>query len=138
MEHQWTQDLSIGVELIDNQHKELFQQVALLRSALQKGEGRGAVLKTIAFLQEYADAHFQAEEDLMRRHNYHGILEQTRAHELFRKELSDFHKKLTMLESRGEVTALLAIEFERRMSRWLVEHIGTVDKKLGTFLVDRR
>jgi hemerythrin len=134
MEYIWTPDLSIGIVQMDNQHKELFQHIASLRSALQHGEGRAALLKTIEFLKEYVDAHFSAEEALMRRHNYHGILEQTKAHDAFRKEFSDFSKKLATLERQGEVTALLAIEFERRMSGWLVEHIGTVDKKLGTFL----
>jgi hemerythrin-like metal-binding protein len=136
MEYDWSQDLSIGIEQIDNQHKELFQHIASLRSALRKGEGRAALLKTIEFLKEYVDAHFNAEEALMRRHHYHGILEQTKEHEAFRRDFSDFKKKLMALESQGEVTALLAIEFERRLSGWLVDHIGKVDKKLGTFLAD--
>lgn len=137
MEFEWSQDLSLGIEQIDNQHKELFQRIASLRSALQKGEGRVALLKTIEFLKEYVDEHFNAEEALMRRHHYHGILEQSKEHDAFREYFSDFNKKLITMESQGEVTALLTIEFERRLSGWLVDHIGKVDKKLGIFLAEK-
>jgi hemerythrin len=137
MGYDWSQDLSIGIEQIDNQHKELFQRIASLRWALRNGQGRTELLKTIEFLKEYVDVHFNAEEDLMRRHNYHGILEQTKEHEAFRKDFSDFTEKLLTMENQGEFTAFLGIEFERRLSGWLVDHIGKVDKKLGVFLADK-
>jgi hemerythrin len=136
-EHEWSEDLSIGVEQIDNQHRELFKRIGSLRWAIRNGQGRGALLETLAFLEEYVDAHFTAEEALMQQHNYPGIDEQRKEHEEFLKQLFDFREKLTDMEIEGEFTAFLEIEIERKLSGWLAEHIGAIDKKLGAFLTER-
>jgi hemerythrin len=136
-EHEWSEDLSIGVEQIDNQHRELFQRIGSLRWAIRNGQGRGALLETLAFLEEYVDAHFTAEEALMQQHDYPGILEQKKEHEGFLKELLSFKEKLIDMEIEGEFTAFLEIEIERKLSGWLAEHIGTIDRKLGTFLTEK-
>lgn len=137
MEYDWSSDLSIGIEAIDNQHKELFQRFASLRWALRNGQGRAALLKTVNFLEEYVDVHFNAEEALMQQYNYPGLSEQKKEHEAFLRDFLDFKEKLSAMETEGEFTAFLAIEFERRLSAWLVAHIGQVDKKLGTFLANK-
>jgi len=41
MKLQWTQDLSVGVEEIDNQHKELFERINNLDSAMSRQRERG-------------------------------------------------------------------------------------------------
>jgi len=137
MEYDWSSDLSIGIEQIDSQHKELFQRIASLRWALRNGQGRAALLKTIDFLEEYVDVHFNAEEALMQEYNYSGLPEQKKEHDAFLRDFSDFKERLLAMESQGEFTAFLEIEFERRLSGWLVGHIGKVDKKLGTFLAGK-
>jgi hemerythrin len=35
---QWTEDLSVGVETIDNQHKELFSRINSLADAIRLGK----------------------------------------------------------------------------------------------------
>ena len=35
---QWTEDLTVGVEAIDNQHKELFSRINSLADAIRQGK----------------------------------------------------------------------------------------------------
>ncbi len=137
MDYEWSPDLLINVEEIDNQHKELFQRIGSLRAAIRNGQGRGGLLKTIDFLEEYVNVHFNAEEALMQRYNYPGLLSQQTEHSGFLKDFEDFKEKLRELENEGEFSSFLAIEIERRLGAWLVNHVGTLDKQLGVFLADK-
>jgi len=47
----WTEDLSVGVGVIDTQHKELFAMADALLEGVGRGEGHGEVTKTVAFLR---------------------------------------------------------------------------------------
>ncbi len=137
MEGRWNQDLSIGIELLDSQHKELFQHISALRASLRAGTSRDALFKTLRFLEEYVVVHFDAEAHYMRRFDYPGIIEHEAEHEKFVKALADFKKELQALESRGEITSFLGIEIERKLSGWLADHIGNIDRKMGAFLAER-
>jgi hemerythrin len=137
MEGRWSQDLSIGIELLDSQHKELFQHISTLRAALRAGTSRDTLFKTLSFLEEYVVVHFDAEVQYMRRFDYPGINEHETEHQKFIKALADFKKELQTLESRGEITSFLGIEIERKLSGWLADHIGNIDKKMGAFLAER-
>src|SRR5512137_628670 len=57
----WTAALATGIGEIDEQHRELFRCVARVRDAAFANDG-SEIDRTIAFLREYVDFHFQAEE----------------------------------------------------------------------------
>ncbi len=38
---EWTQDLAVGVKIIDEQHKEIFRRVDALLEACKAGKGEG-------------------------------------------------------------------------------------------------
>lgn len=137
MEGQWREDLSIGIELLDSQHKELFQHISMLRGAMRAGEGRDALLKTLRFLEEYVVVQFNAEESYMQRFNYPGLSVHKEEHKEFVKVLSDYRRKFQELDSRGEITSFLGIEIARTLSGWLEDHIKSVDKNMSVFLAGK-
>ena len=61
----WTDNLSVGVELIDNQHTVLFNTINELHDAMMKGQGRAKVGELLGMLLAYTRNHFSAEEALM-------------------------------------------------------------------------
>ncbi len=71
---EWTPDLSVGVEEIDEQHRELFRRAERLIATLRCGD-RGEVLPLLAYLDEYVAHHFSAEERLMREVRYPALEE---------------------------------------------------------------
>jgi len=67
---QWTEDLSVGVETIDNQHKELFSRINSLADAIRQGKCTYIIHGVVTFLEDYAASHFSAEEAFMQHHAY--------------------------------------------------------------------
>jgi hemerythrin len=134
MELRWTSDLSVGVQEIDNQHKELFERINSLRTAMSLGKGRTEIGKTVKFLEEYVVEHFSTEEKYMSRYDYGAYLVHKAEHQAFIKDFSEFKKKLEGLESQGGITSFLTIDVQHRLVDWLLNHIGKIDKSLGAFL----
>jgi hemerythrin len=62
----WTEELATGIEVIDDQHKELFRRIDGLLEACKAGKGREAVAGVLAFLENYVVEHFAAEEKIPR------------------------------------------------------------------------
>jgi hemerythrin len=134
---QWTPDLSVGSNEIDDQHKELFSRINDLRSAMSQGKGRAEISKTTKFLEDYVVTHFGTEEKLMARHDYPDAAAHKARHTEFIKDFTDLKRKLEQLESQQAVTSFLVIDIQRRLVEWLMNHIGKVDKALGSYLSSR-
>ena len=50
MPFEWTQEYSVGVTKLDDQHKELFRLINLLEDAVNSGHGRQAVKEILRSL----------------------------------------------------------------------------------------
>src|SRR5512138_2619963 len=83
---EWTQALSVGVEEIDAQHRELFRRAARLLEGIQGGEPE-ELGQLIDFLYRYAVEHFGAEEEHMRRTRFPGYLRHKAEHDRFAADL---------------------------------------------------
>ena len=130
---QWTQALSVGVDEIDNQHKELFSRINNLHTAISQGKGKEDVAKVIKFLEDYAITHFGVEERYMTRYDYPGYLQHREQHTEFMSNIFDLKKEL---ETHG-ATSYLVIQVNLQIGDWLINHIGKVDKALGSFLATK-
>ena len=54
---EWNKKLSVGIKLIDEQHKSLIKRLNDVSSAIETGQGEREITKTLEFLAEYADFH---------------------------------------------------------------------------------
>ncbi len=125
----WTPALAVGIEEIDAQHQELFRRAERLVSALRAGD-RSEVLPLLAYLREYVDLHFEAEERLMKRVGYPGMEGHVAAHRAFRE---DFVAMVDDFQRSGP-TALVALTIHNWLSDWLRKHIGGVDTELARYV----
>jgi len=126
---QWTPNLSVGVEMIDEQHKIWFQKAAQLFEAGQKGQAKETILQMFDFLDDYTKFHFKDEEEYMKSIQYPGLDDQKRMHAGFIEELARLRKDYN--ESGGNV--LLIINANKMVINWLTKHISTADKKIGEY-----
>ena len=78
---QWDNSLSIGVDLIDEQHKALIQRLNDVYKAVEVQQGPMEITKTLGFLEEYTDYHFSAEEKHMQDNDYPGLEVQQQEHQ---------------------------------------------------------
>ena len=130
MKLQWTQDLSVGVEEIDSQHKELFDTINNLDSAMKQGSAKEEVVRLIEFLDKYVIIHFGAEEKYMIDYNYAGYALHKTKHDWFKKEFSDIRIKL---DAEG-ITPDVIMLSNNLLITWFSNHIRSIDMMLGNFL----
>jgi len=134
MQIEWTEDLSVGVDEIDEQHKELFKRINKLDSALRKGKAKAEVLKFLEFLEEYAVTHFKTEEEFMVSCRYPEYSLHKTNHDRFKKDLAVIEKKFEagapLVDVMGLCNNLLIV--------WFCNHIRTRDMALGGFMKTRR
>ena len=126
----WTDELAVGVEAIDNQHKSIFAMANNLFDAMEEGRGKEEVGETIVFLRNYITEHFRDEEELMINHNYAGYPEQRKEHKKFIKDYSALENEF---ETKG-ISSHFVVQTQLFLTDWLVNHINKSDKAFGVFL----
>ena len=126
----WSDELSVGVELIDQQHQELFTRINRLLSGLGEVGSAAELARTMEFLQDYVVLHFDAEEEQMTAYDYPFYREHKDAHVWFIKEVSEMAKEL---EARG-ASEELYVRAEKTLVDWFLSHVRKTDMKLGSFL----
>ncbi len=129
----WSNDLSIGVELIDEQHKMLIQHLNDLSKAIESHHSISEIGKTLGFLIDYTDFHFSDEEKQMSESNYPGLEHQKLKHEEFKTTLDD----LVEYFKEDGATHTLADSLDNLLINWLIQHICVVDLEFGTFLKEK-
>ena len=123
----WTDDLSVGIKEIDNQHQHLIQIINTLYDAMKAGKGHEVLGKTLDELVHYTVSHFQTEEKFFQKFNYPETDEHKKEHQDFvekvEKSYSEFQNG-----SMSVTTTLLPF-----LSKWLFSHIRGTDKKYAKF-----
>jgi len=79
-EIEWDDSLSVGMDLIDEQHKMLIEKLKDLSDDLRKGHEQDKILKTLGFMIDYTDFHFTAEEKVMAENDYPELEDQQQQH----------------------------------------------------------
>jgi hemerythrin len=129
----WTSDLSVEIELIDEQHKMLIKHLNDLSQSLESGQGPAKIATTLNFLIDYTKFHFTAEEKHMAANGYPELENHQKMHEEFKTTLSNMEEEL---EEEG-ATKLLADSIDTLLVKWLFEHIRTIDVMFGKFLKEK-
>lgn len=130
MKIEWSENLSVSYELIDNQHKELINRINTLLTAMAKGQGRDKLSEIIEFIGSYVDIHFGTEEELMKKHNYPAYESHKNEHKLL---IAEFLNKKTLIE-KSNPTSSDVIKTYNWLADWLANHIMHTDMELGPFL----
>ena len=128
-EVKWTDDLSVGVELIDEQHKTLIEHLNNLTKAVEQQHGATEMTDTLSFLIDYTDFHFSMEERNMAAHGYPELEAHKAKHDEFKSILADME---TQYRDDGP-TAILAESIDDLLVSWLLKHIRVVDVEVGAF-----
>ncbi len=130
---EWTDDLAVGVMIIDDQHKELYRRINQLLEACGQSKGREVVGETINFLEDYVVSHFGQEEGYMKKYNYPDFLKHKGYHTEF---INSFKELKAKFEADGPGPHIV-IMTNRVVVGWLNSHIRNVDKLLGAYLKDK-
>lgn len=119
----WEPKYSVGVEQIDNQHKELIKTINMLIDVLGTIPTKEQLDVIIQRLIAYKRYHFVTEEKYFDEFKYEGSAEHKAKH----KEFNDTVKRL-IAESK-EDSAILAYSLIDFLEDWLIDHLMTEDQK---------
>ena len=130
---QWSDDLSVGIDLIDQQHQMLIERINDVSAAVEAHHGVEKIAKTLDFLVEYTRFHFSTEEQHMKTHGYPGLEDHHAKHKELKSTLADMER-----DFREEgATHGLADSLNTLLGNWLIKHIKGVDLPFGTFLREK-
>jgi len=89
----WKEELSVGLDSIDTQHKELFRLINAFYNSIGDNLGRPAILQAIKDMGNYIVVHFTQEEAMMKRAGYINFEEHKKEHQYFIETVADFKKR---------------------------------------------
>ena len=125
----WTSNLSVGVAMIDDQHKTWFEKADKLFEAGRNNQAKEYVGELLTFLEDYTKKHFADEEKYMLSIKYPGYNEQKAAHTEFIRQLA----KLRSDYAASSGNLLVILNANQLVLQWLTQHISNMDKKIGQF-----
>jgi len=130
----WKNSLSVGIELIDNQHKQWIEHYNNIVESLTSQQDRAQISKTLGFLIDYTEGHLSSEEKYMTANKYAGLPEHKAKHDELRATLSALVKEF---EEEGATTQL-SKAVDTFLGHWLINHIQEVDMKFGAFVRENK
>jgi hemerythrin len=116
----WTEQLNVGIEVIDQQHRRIVEYINQLDDALAFGHSREEIGSLIDDLVDYTISHFGFEESLQDEANYPFAKSHKKVHELFKLRVSEYQSRFDKGEdvSKGLNSLLIT---------WLFNHIKRDD-----------
>ena len=125
----WSEEYAIGIEKIDEQHKGFFTAVDRLHEECMASEDEKIVPETLDFLKQYAVAHFEAEEKLMREIGFPGLDDHLKLHEEFLEQYAELVEEFNELGTSQD----LAEKTGEMVQSWLVNHIAEADTQYARY-----
>ena len=127
---EWDDSLSVGIDLINEQHKQLIERLNSISDAVDTHQGIDKILSTLTFLYDYTNVHFSTEEKYMRKFDYPGRKLHMAQHVEFFDMIETMRKDF---EEEG-ATRALGESINTFLGNWLITHIKGIDSKFGEFL----
>jgi hemerythrin len=128
---EWSEELSVGIQEIDEQHKVLVNCVNELHDALDQKRGFEVTAGILSKLDEYTRVHFAVEESLMRIMGYPEYERHKKEHDNLIEQLTTIREKYTA--DHHSVT----FELMYFLKQWLTHHILETDKHYSPYLLAR-
>jgi hemerythrin len=129
----WTIEMSVGEDHIDEQHKKILSQVNKILEAIALGRDYDVVDETISFFDQYIKDHFTYEEEYMREIGFPNIEKHIEKHDNFRNT----YKNLKERREHGISNEELILEVETYIGNWWFKHIGQEDKEYYLFIKNK-
>jgi len=119
----WSDEYSVGVKLIDDDHRELFETVNELHAEIKATPSPRKMREITDRLTRYAQEHFEREEHLMAEYNYPHLIEHRQKHHNFIRMVYAIRKIEAECPDRLDPQRLLVF-----LEGWLRRHILKEDK----------
>ncbi len=121
--YKWDEKYSVGIQSIDNQHKELFNHLNNLLNALKQGQASHITAQIVAELEKYTRIHFHKEEYFFHLFNFSGSKTHIAEHQMFIQKMNKLKSELKS----GNISSTL--DLLGFLKEWIEHHVLVVDKE---------
>lgn len=128
----WSTQYSIGNDLIDTEHEELFRLVNAFHDNWQEKRSQQSIAALLSQLIAYAEMHFQHEETIMHDAEYPKLAEHQKIHEAMVETIFNLRQLFEEQHSHLETNTMKFVK------TWLLEHIIQNDYLFRDFLARRK
>ena len=125
----WTPSMSVGVSVLDEDHKRIMALINDLHKAIKEGEGKDALGDIFHGLHVYINLHFETEEAILKQASYTGTHDQELAHIKMKERTQEIRRQFRDDPSAVHPTELLVF-----LRDWWVDHIMNSDMKYADHL----
>jgi len=132
---EWQNEWSLGIEIIDRQHRQLAEMLnKIVELSFNNGGQSGSEQRSnqlhdqLNIFYEKVREHFNDEEDLMLKANYPGHTEHAHDHLMLRVELKHYIRHIEEELDHIDIGTLNSLK------TWFVSHIISSDKEFADFL----
>ena len=113
---EWTDDLNLGIDVIDKQHMRIADYINRMHEAIEQDD-QLAIKTLFDEVIDYSVTHFGFEEKLQRKAGYEYCSGHMRVHMLFVKKIGEYKKRFDEGDSEIPRQVLLMLR------KWLINHI---------------
>jgi len=117
----WSSKYSVGVEVLDNQHKALIDILNEFHAASIRGKAQQVAGPLIRRMVSQAAEHFATEERLLESSSYPGLAGHRKAHQELTAKVAEF----VLRHEKGDTTMYMQLLYFMR--DWLAKHMQTLD-----------
>ncbi|HOQ13821.1 MAG TPA: hemerythrin family protein [Bacillota bacterium] len=133
----WKEKYELGVEQVDNQHRELFRRVDTflhtLRSSTSWDERVRKVNETLDFMNGYVIEHFRDEEEYQKKIGYPRYEEHKKIH----ADMLNYVVHVTKEYKDKGYNEQLIQQFAGRLLAWLINHVAAEDQLIGVYAKEK-
>ena len=124
----WKEEYKVGIDKIDEQHRQLFDKIEQLLEIAKSGDKRSnqqKCMEIIDFLVDYTVFHFNTEVALQRERKSVSYAQHVKIHTEFKNTVQAYKELLGK-----DFTAKTLKSFIGTMLAWLVNHVCVCDRKI--------
>jgi len=132
----WDDKYKIGVVVVDEQHRGLFDLMEKIIEAAKVGD-IPAVSKYIGDLKQYTIVHFGEEEAMFSATAYPDVEMHKQKHKFFVQRIAQFEAGFNS-KNLTSVYDLVSGQIVSFLSEWLLQHIGTIDPTYVPYLKNKK
>jgi hemerythrin len=122
----WNSSLAIGIEAIDNQHKQIFEHLLALENSVAKRDPWHILRFLLSQLAEYMKFHLAVEEAMLEIVRYPQRADHCRAHSRIMDQIAELE---TQLQRTGSESNLVSF-FED----WFIRHVLSEDRQYSAYV----
>ncbi|NVJ91726.1 MAG: HAMP domain-containing protein [Methylocystaceae bacterium] len=125
----WKPEMESGIHMIDEQHKDLFEEINYYHGKMLKGINREEVEAAMSRLLAALQEHLNVEASEMSLCHYPGLEDHCKSHQ-------EIINQLDQILNRHHEGLDISLDFFDTISTWLIDHTSTQDQEFAQYVMD--